>query len=76
MTEEIYPPFRTINDRCHLVLPVACQEVLGHVRGQNVLQQHAVQVLHGLDLLTLTLELVPPQEVQPTVVFILLPGNR
>jgi hypothetical protein len=47
----------------HLVLPVARQEVFCDVRGQNVLQQHAVKVLHGLDLLALLLELVLPQEV-------------
>lgn len=39
---------------------------------QDVLQQNAVEVLHGLDLLALLLELVLPQEVQPTVIFSLL----
>ena len=56
----------------HLIFPVASQEVFGDVRRQNVLQQNPVEVLHGFDLLTLPLELVPPQEVQPTVIFILL----
>lgn len=56
----------------HLVLPVSGQEVFCHVSRQDVLQQNAVEVLHGLDLLTLLLELVLPQEVQPTVIFSLL----
>lgn len=56
----------------HLVLPVAAQKVLGHVGGQDVLQQDPVEVLHGFDLLALPLELVPPQEVQPAVILVLL----
>jgi len=56
----------------HLIFPVASQEVFGDVGGQHVLQQNPVEVLHGLDLFALPLELVPPQEVQPTVIFILL----
>lgn len=47
----------------HLVLPVSSQEMLRHVGRKNVLQQHTVQVLHGLDFLTLPFELVLPQEV-------------
>lgn len=56
----------------HLIFPVASQEVLGHVRREDVLQQNPVQVLHGFNFLTLPLELVPPQEVQPTVILVLL----
>ncbi len=56
----------------HLIFPVASQEVFGNMSRQNVLQQDTVEVLHGFDLFALPLELVPPQEVQPTVIFILL----
>lgn len=56
----------------HLIFPVASQEVFSDMCRQNVLQQNPVEVLHGFDLLALPLELVPPQEVQPTVIFILL----
>lgn len=51
---------------------MAAQKVLGHVRRQDILQQNPVEVLHGFDLLALSLEFVSPQEVQPTVIFILL----
>lgn len=60
------------NAGVYLVFPVTAQKVLGHVRGQDVLQQNPVEVLHGFDLLALPLELVSPQKVQPTVIFILL----
>lgn len=56
----------------HLVLPISCQEVFCHMRRQDVLQQDTVEVLHGLNLFTLLLELILPQEVQPTVIFSLL----
>lgn len=56
----------------HLIFPVASQKMLGDVCRQDVLQQNSVEVLHGFDLLTFPLKLVPPQEVQPTVIFVLL----
>lgn len=61
-----------INTEIHLVFPVAAQKVPSYMGRQNVLQQNPIEVLHGFDLFTLPFELVPPQEVQPTVIFILL----
>jgi len=39
---------------------------------QNILQQNAIEIFHGFYFLTFLLEFVLPQEIQPTVIFILL----
>lgn len=49
--------------RTDLILQVPGQEMFGHVSRQHVLQQQPVQILHGLNLLTLFFELVLPQEI-------------
>ncbi len=50
-------------DATHFIFPVSPQEMFCYMGRKYVLQKHPVQVLHGLNLLTLLLKLVPPEEV-------------